>query len=58
MRTRKGSHYTQGLKYEKQNMIKIAKELFYSPSVIEKLKKATSSEELSRIMNDARKGVI
>jgi hypothetical protein len=39
-------------------MLKIAKELFYGPRVIEKLKKATSSEELSRIMNDARKGVI
>ena len=58
MKSRKSGHYTQSLRYEKENMLKIAKELFYGPRVIEKLKKATSSEELSRIMNNARKGVI
>ena len=40
---------------EKRDAITIAKELMYGPEVIEKLKKATTSEELTRILATARK---
>lgn len=39
---------------EKKRIIKIAKELFYKPIVIDKLKQATTSNELSKIMWMAR----
>lgn len=58
MPNKSAGHYVQSLKYEKENTIKIAKELFYNQDTIEKLKNAKSTGELSRIMNDARKGVI
>ena len=58
MPNKSDGHYVQFLKYEKENTIKIAKELFYNQDTIEKLKNAKSTGELSRIMNNARKGAI
>ena len=42
--------------YRKES-IKIAEELKYGVEVIEKLKKATTEYEISRILSDARMGV-
>lgn len=56
MTIRPAGHYRSDLKYERENMIRVAGELHYSSSVIEKLKQAKSTNELSRIMTNARKG--
>lgn len=45
-------------KFEKEQTLKIARELLYGPDVIEKLSKAKTSIELTKIMNSARKGLI
>ena len=43
--------------YDKKQTIIAAKELCYNSKVIEKLKKAKTSDELTRIMHDARNGL-
>ena len=43
--------------YDKKQAIIAAEELFYNSKVIEKLKKAKTSDELTRIMHDARNGL-
>lgn len=46
-----------GISY-KRSAIRAAKELCYSKEVIEKLKKATSDNEITRIMVSARNDII
>ena len=43
--------------HDKKQTIIAAKELCYNSKVIEKLKKAKTSDELTRIMHDARNGL-
>lgn len=42
----------------KEEAIKAAEELQYSPDVVKKLKKAKNEFEIARILVDARRGVI
>lgn len=46
--------YLNSCKNFKRDVIKAAKELFYPESVIQRLEAATSKNELTRIMKNAR----
>lgn len=51
----RNQYYT---KFDRREYIQIAKELCYSKEVIKKLEQAEDDNTCSRIMQDARKGVI
>ena len=47
--------YAESFEQRKLNLVKAAKELKYEDEVIEKIKEATTDEQLNRIMLNARK---
>lgn len=47
--------YSESFEQRKLNLIKAAKALKYEDEVIEKIKEATTDEQLNRIMLNARK---
>ena len=51
-------YYIINFKAEQRRAIKIAQELFYGKTVIERLKEASTISELSRILRAAREGKI
>ena len=51
------SKETSDFNFYKEEIIEVAKELCYNSKVIKKLKKAKTSDELTRIMHDARNGL-